>query len=75
MSSKYVIEVQESFSAWFWRLKSVNGRTLAHSENYTTISHALKTVRKLKKVLKCKVFQTFAPRVYGDRRRKEMKMR
>lgn len=36
----------------FWRLKSSNGRTLAHSEGYHTVGNTRRTAKKVAKHLK-----------------------
>lgn len=40
---KYKIEVLKSKGKYFWRLKAMNGRTLAHSEKYNPKKSCLKT--------------------------------
>lgn len=36
---------------WWWALRARNGKTLAHSENYTTRRAALQTARRLARAL------------------------
>ena len=52
----YKVEMVRKYGKrWFWRLKSNNGKTLAHSETYTNKSGASKIATKLAKDLKCKL--------------------
>ena len=50
----YNIEVIRSKGKWYWRLKSHNGRILAHSEKYSSRGSALLTAKRLAEHLKCK---------------------
>ncbi len=59
MKSKYKIEVVKSITdgQWHWRLRNViGGRKLAHSEQYTRRSSALKTANPLAAALQCSIF-------------------
>jgi len=52
--TKYLIEVVKGKTLWFWRLLSVNGKTLAHSESYSSKRHACKTASKIAKAMGCR---------------------
>ena len=54
LSKDYLVELDVSTSGlWYWRLKSRNGRTLAHSETYTRRMSAVRVAKKLAKALNC----------------------
>jgi uncharacterized protein YegP (UPF0339 family) len=56
MKTSYRIEIVRSKNkGWFWRLKHRNGKTLAHSEIYTTKAKARQTVRNFVKNLGIKI--------------------
>lgn len=58
MKRKFKIQViRNSRNRWFWRIKSTNGKTLCHSENYNTKSAALNTVKTLKENLKNSILE------------------
>jgi len=45
---KFTVEVLPgSVSGWYWRIKASNGKTLCHSEVYTTKRMAIKTAEKM----------------------------
>jgi uncharacterized protein YegP (UPF0339 family) len=55
--NKYKIEVLRKVgSKWYWRLKSGNGRILAHSETYVSMQQALDTATRVAKALGCSLF-------------------
>ena len=54
LNKDYLIELDVATSGqWYWRLKSRNGRTLAHSETYKRRISAVKVMKKLAKALNC----------------------
>ena len=55
MRKDYIVQVLQKCvgSKWYWRLRSRNGRTLAHSENYSHRSLAAKTAKRIAMRLNC----------------------
>ena len=48
MKNYYIVEVLKGKKGkWYWRLKYINGRILAHSEIYSSRYQAQKTARNL----------------------------
>lgn len=53
----YHIQVIKKSGRWYWRLKSRNGRILAHSEMYSSRGMARKTARELRNNLRGSVVE------------------
>lgn len=53
LKSNYEIVLLKGRKNWFWRLTARNGKTIAHSETYSSKQKALKTAKKLGRRLKC----------------------
>jgi len=55
MNSTYKIELVKGRNKWYWKLKSHNGRILAHSETYSSRFQAKKTAIALACALGCSI--------------------
>ncbi len=53
MKNHYEIILVKGRKNWFWRLIARNGKTVAHSETYSSKQKARKTAKKLSLRLKC----------------------
>ncbi len=53
--NKYKIQVVRGKRKWYWRIVYLNGRTLAHSEMYSSKAKARQTARNLaKNIIGCR---------------------
>jgi len=49
------IVVLKKKKQWYWKIVARNGRSLAHSETYSSLARALKTAIKVSKVTRIKI--------------------
>lgn len=50
-----IIEILTGKGGYYFRIKGTNGRTIAHSEIYTTLRHCRRIVGKIIKTVQWKV--------------------
>ena len=52
----YIVEVLKGRAGkWYWKLKYTNGKTLAHSETYSSRYQAVKTARAVACRMECEL--------------------